>query len=286
MLPQGAEIIPYELDAVNSAERTWFIALISRAPPGTSFQPKVYENYQQHSNRVSDGTTLGMVLRRMQFRIWHCCGHRQQGGAAHAVGHHTAKRRLPNNCYPGRMRRMKIIVVSQDRPLQNEAEAITRILDSGVADRVHIYESRHIQSPTPEHCLTASLADSGLYCLSTTTTSSPRNTAQEYTSTPGNPVAPADFHNTVSRSCHSPESRGEDVDYMCFLVRYSTVSPRQATKAHLHPILCVAILIHAASPLEVWSHAACGRWRRSGSEAPPSSDIYGRISLCRNLTNA
>ena len=30
---------------------------------------------------------------------------------------------------------MKIIVVSQDRPLQNEAEAITRILDSGAVLR-------------------------------------------------------------------------------------------------------------------------------------------------------
>ena len=121
------------------------------------------------------------------------------------------------------MRRLKIIVVSQDRPLQNEAEAITRILDSGVADRVHIRKPTYSESDTRalldsiprrlwpvlslhDHHVLAAEYGTGIHLNSR------------------NPVAPADFHNTVSRSCHSPGESREDVDYVFLSPIFDSIS--------------------------------------------------------------
>ena len=118
---------------------------------------------------------------------------------------------------------MKIIVVSQDRPLQNEAEAITRILDSGVADRVHIRKPTYSESDTRalldsiprrlwpvlslhDHHVLAAEYGTGIHLNSR------------------NPVAPADFHNTVSRSCHSPGESREDVDYVFLSPIFDSIS--------------------------------------------------------------
>ena len=117
---------------------------------------------------------------------------------------------------------MKIIVITADRPLQNEAEAITRILDSGVAHRVHIRKPTYSEPDTRALLDSASLADSGRIV-----SPRPPRLAAEYGTgihlNSRNPVAPADFHNTVSRSCHSRESRG-DVDYVFLSPIFDSIS--------------------------------------------------------------
>lgn len=125
---------------------------------------------------------------------------------------------------------MKIIVVSQDRPLQNEAEAITRILDSGVADRVHIRKPTYSESDTRalldsiprrlwpvlslhDHHVLAAEYGTGIHLNSR------------------NPQAPAGFAGTVSRSCHSLEESRGAADYVFISPVFDSISKAGYTAA-------------------------------------------------------
>ncbi len=128
------------------------------------------------------------------------------------------------------MRRIKIIAITADKPLENEAEAISRILDSGVADRVHIRKPAYSESDTKalldsipsrlwprlslhDHQALASEYGTGIHLNSR------------------NPKAPAGFCGTVSRSCHSfEESRGA-ADYIFISPVFDSISKAGYTAA-------------------------------------------------------
>lgn len=128
------------------------------------------------------------------------------------------------------MRRIKIIVITSDKPLEHEAEAISRILDSGAAHRVHIRKPAYSESDT--RALLDSIPSRLWPKLSL---HDHHALAPEYGTgihlNSRNPQAPAGFAGTVSRSCHSLEESRGAADYVFISPVFDSISKAGYTAA-------------------------------------------------------